>query len=652
MKDHELITDFLVSGRELFDSALAFIPLETPEALDTTLPHFKLVWEGEEFGWLALTEEVAGRDPYKTSTRLRWYGNVLSKALGGHILAERLGEELMMSWNELRFMYNVTQKVAQTTELESIFKSLVELLRDTFGAEAAVISQPGGNAKNISIGTDGRLSDLRVTRMINRLAMHQETVLVNNTEDTLEFVPDGLLDSMLAVNIESQVASSCVIAVFTYTKPGGKTEKQKRSEAFGSTHRLTLEAVSELIGALIDNAELHRREAKSVRFQAQIEIAAAIQKSLLPAKLPVIPGYEIAAGTKPVGQVGGDFFDVFEMPSGHIALIVADVAGKGVPAAMLTSSLRIVLRSQMEHSHFPANILLDANRVLYPDMSRVDLFATVFLAVFHPETGQITWANAGHSPALWYRAKTGEERWLMGTSLPLGIYEEIQTDYHAGHFGGRDVLCVYSDGLSEAETADGRFFGKQGVAETLKLIPGLPLEVTKRFLLDVVNTYGFHQQSGDDQTLLLMGPEVKNDDRIYTNFSLPSTVKHLQELRELFNSHVSQYDPELIKTRWYQEAELALQELASNIIEHAYEYRPGLLTGLFTISAERLTIDFVDAGKQFTGSLCDLEPLEDNLLTEGGFGLHIIKQTMDGCNVQRLGSGLNYWHLQKNIATQ
>ncbi len=647
MRDHELITDFLVSGRELFDSALSFVPLETPEALDLEMPHTKLVFEGEEFGWLVLTEEVAGRDPYKTSARLRWYGQVLSKALGGHLLAERLGDELMISWNELRFMYSVTQKVAQTTELEAIFESLVELLRDTFGAEAALIAQPGGNMKTISIGTEGKLSDLRVTRMVNRIALENQTVLVNTPEDSLDFVPDGLLDSMLAVNIESQVARPCVIAVFTYVN--SKTKKGKRADSFGSTHRLTLEAISELMGALIDNAELHRRETRSMRIQAQIDIAAAIQKSLLPAKLPEIEGYEISAGTKPAGQVGGDFYDVFEMPSGHIGLIVADVAGKGVPAAMLTSSLRIVLRSQMEHNYSPANILLDANRVLYPDMSRVDLFATVFLAVFYPETGQITWANAGHSPALWYRANTGEERWLMGTSLPLGIYDDLKTDYHAGHFGGRDLLCIYSDGLSEAENADGRFFGKAGLAETLRIVPNTPVDVTKQFLLDVVNTFSAEQRMGDDQTLLLMGPQRKQGTKKYQNFSVQAEISQLSELRRLFLGLVASHEKALTNTTWYMEAELALQELASNIIEHAYAYQPGLLTGLFTISAEALTIDLIDAGNKFVGNLGNLESLEDNLLTEGGFGLHIITKTMDACNVERLASGLNHWQLRKNL---
>jgi PAS domain S-box-containing protein len=194
------------------------------------------------------------------------------------------------------------------------------------------------------------------------------------------------------------------------------------------------------------------------RIEQELHVARVIQQTLLPKSVPELEGYQIAAYYRPAREVGGDFYDFFELGDGRLGLVVGDASGKGMPAALVMASTRSVLRSVARRGGAaPEQMLAEANEILYPD-NPPNMFVTCFYGVLDPKSGSFTYANAGHDlPYLRRRGGGCEE--LRARGMPLGLmpdmsYEQKETILQAG-----ESALLYSDGLVEAHDAKGQMFG-------------------------------------------------------------------------------------------------------------------------------------------------------------------------------------------------
>src|SRR5215212_8369682 len=194
------------------------------------------------------------------------------------------------------------------------------------------------------------------------------------------------------------------------------------------------------------------------RLEQELQVARLIQQTLLPKSAPKIEGYQIAAYYQPAREVGGDFYDFFELGDGHLGLVVGDVSGKGMPAALVMASTRSVLRTVSQRGGVaPEELLAEANEILYPD-NPPNMFVTCFYGVLDLKRGTFTFANAGHDlPYL--RRRSGECEELRAKGMPLGLmpdmsYEQKETILQAG-----EAALLYSDGLVEAHDPKGEMFG-------------------------------------------------------------------------------------------------------------------------------------------------------------------------------------------------
>jgi len=182
------------------------------------------------------------------------------------------------------------------------------------------------------------------------------------------------------------------------------------------------------------------RSAKALPDTAEQElaIAARIQSSFLPKSLPALPGWEFTVTLRPARQTCGDFYDIIPLPNGRLGLVIADVADKGTGAALYMALSRTLIRTFAILQHARPDLALNAanHRILQDTGS--DLFVTVFLAVLDPRSGALSYANAGHNPPLLLRAEGQTELLASG-----------------------DVLLLYTDGVTEAQRADGQMFGPQ-----------------------------------------------------------------------------------------------------------------------------------------------------------------------------------------------
>jgi len=210
----------------------------------------------------------------------------------------------------------------------------------------------------------------------------------------------------------------------------------------------------------IETARLHGEEVERQRLERELALGQQIQLALLPKESPVVPGWQVASLYRAARQVGGDFYDFFDLPGepGRLGLVIADVADKGVPAALMMALSRTMIRTAALGGRGPSSALARANELILND-SRTGLFVTAFYAALDVHTGRLAYANAGHNRPLWLRAGTGEIVELAAHGIALGVLEQVELEERVVDVSPGDVLAFYTDGVTEAMDADGQLFG-------------------------------------------------------------------------------------------------------------------------------------------------------------------------------------------------
>jgi len=251
----------------------------------------------------------------------------------------------------------------------------------------------------------------------------------------------------------------------------------------------------------LENARLHREAVEKERMEREIELAASIQKTILPVSLPEVAGLRLAGGNRPTRQVGGDYFDVFPLPDGRTAFCVADVAGKGVPAALLVSTLHACLR-----------ILLDLGVADLPGFvgrihrhllgfSSTRKFVTLFFAVFDPSSREVRYLNAGHNPGI--HLSGGETTLLPSSGPPIGILPDVVHRESTISLGVGDTLVLYSDGITEAVNAEDEEFGMERLIALVKKGRNVSPRSLSGAIFGAVSEFTRGVSQYDDQTVLI-----------------------------------------------------------------------------------------------------------------------------------------------------
>jgi serine phosphatase RsbU (regulator of sigma subunit)/predicted ester cyclase len=222
------------------------------------------------------------------------------------------------------------------------------------------------------------------------------------------------------------------IAIFIHRLSGGKI-----SEEWGAgTGR------SELLGQRLEQ-EIRERE----RVEQELRVARSIQQASLPEEVPTLAGWHISPFYRPAREVGGDFYDFFELDDGRLGIVVGDATGKGVPAALVMASTRSMLRAVAQASDSPGDALRRVNDALVTDIPP-SMFVTCFYAILEPESGSLSYANAGHDLPYLHRNSEAEE--LRARGMPLGLMPDMSYEQKESILEAGDSVLFYSDGLVEA----------------------------------------------------------------------------------------------------------------------------------------------------------------------------------------------------------
>ena len=265
--------------------------------------------------------------------------------------------------------------------------------------------------------------------------------------------------------------------------------------------------------------ELQAAQAERVRLSRideELAVARRIQELFLPRRLPQPAGWQVAAFNRGAQAIGGDFFDCIELPGGHIGIVVADVCGKGVPAALFVALTRSLLRAfslapwafqnheDLTTDDILAGALWFTNDYIVSEHGESNMFITLFYGVLDPETGAISYINAGHNPPLILSPGGESVRELESSALPLGIvagqvFETSQLTLASG-----EMLVSFSDGIPEAMNATGEPYGDERLLAALRQHAAEPAPALVEIITRLVDEYVGGAPQADDMTLLII----------------------------------------------------------------------------------------------------------------------------------------------------
>jgi sigma-B regulation protein RsbU (phosphoserine phosphatase) len=349
-------------------------------------------------------------------------------------------------------------------------------------------------------------------------ASSQITLLANSGSATIS---TRILDDQMHAVLGPDVQIFGTAILVKHTERGWLYVLSRDPEySWTETRQKLVRLVADQTAVAIDNDELSVELRKKERLDQELEIGAEIQRRLLPRQCPNIPGLSLAARCKPANHVGGDYYDFIPTNQNQLqsqlqtspenaswGLVVGDVMGKGVPAGLIMTMVRGMLRGEVLHGNSPAGILQNLNRVMYADLENSHRFVTMFYSEYDPQTRILSYSNAAHNPPLWWHAATKTVSQLDTLGMLIGLdanseYENAQAQLEVG-----DRVIYYTDGLTDAAAAGGDRFDEDNLVTSFRTACkycNTPQEIVEYLFDQVENFIGSDRQNTDDMTLVVL----------------------------------------------------------------------------------------------------------------------------------------------------
>ncbi len=420
------------------------------------------------------------------------------------------------SREQLGVLYESARLVASGADLQSILDDILSLLRQQFKFDLCVIrildedrmtlvvrSQVGMSSQHL--GESER--DLTMDTYIGSTYLTNSTTVVNDTDfmdkphSALIIHREGIKSfAHTPIVIEGQPIG--VLSAFSRTSKGMLTDE----------FIALFVNLAGLIGVAWRNAQQTAGLISAREQERELQIAKTIQISLLPDQIPDLPGIELAGICVPARQVGGDYYDFFPRGDGRLDLVIGDVSGHNVGAALIMAETRTFIHARATDIGRVNSIMQELNEFFYADLTRAELFITMFYAAYQQAGRRLTYSSAGHNRPLLLRRGRGTCERLDAEGLILGIKRQVVFEEQATSLEVGDVLLLYTDGVTEAAHPEtGQFFGEERLCTLLEDIHQLPAQAIVDEILRQVRTFTGVHNFQDDVSLVVL--KIKEEGR-------------------------------------------------------------------------------------------------------------------------------------------
>ena len=464
-----------------------------PHTSALVLPLFR---RGEPFGAIECLGKRGGSFTAADFDRLEVAAEGVSFALDYALLSQEIERRAL----EKDVLLDIARVLSKPFELEEVVATIFVALRQVIDYDAAAIYLVTRGTAILEMvsevgypeGSESAF-DLQIGQgIVGSVAKTGEPVIVPDVHHDARYVAARLTTrSELAAPL---LVEGRVVGVFNL--------ESDHEDAYHEGHLELLVAFAAQAALAVERARTARDRVERRRFEKELAIARDIQRSFLPAEAPRVPGFDLAGTSISHDQVGGDYYDFIAVSETKIGLAIADVSGKGIPAALLMAGFRMSLLAEIRNEFAIRAVMRQVNQLLHESTER-DKFVTAFYGLLDWRNGVLTFANAGHNPPLLLRTDGTTESLIEG-GVALGVLEDARYEERPVAIGHGDVLILYTDGVSEAEDEHNEQFGPERIEQVVRANPAHTARELTQDIVAAVLDWAGERGPGDDLTLLVV----------------------------------------------------------------------------------------------------------------------------------------------------
>ena len=375
--------------------------------------------------------------------------------------------------DKLRMLLDITKKISRSLDLQEVLNLVMDTLDSLIPYDAAgIFVVKCADKSEVAEGEEPCVFQAEAVRgydidELTNLHLKLGEGLIGQVALTAEPItsPD-VRKNPNYINARSETRSEMVAPIISNTEVIGVFDLESDElNAYSEDDLQVLALLASQVAIIIEKVMLHEQLIEKKRLEGQLEVARQVQLELLPARDPQLEGYDISAYNFPTEEVSGDYYDWVQIYDDQIGLVIADVSGKGVPAALLMAFLRASLRAATHVGYSPHISMAKVNYLLWESIER-NQFVTAFYGILDVTNKTLTYTNAGHNPPILLK-QNGDLSFIDRGSIPLGMFRD--TRYHEYYLttDPGDVLMLYTDGVTEANDPHGEEFGRDRLAQAV-----------------------------------------------------------------------------------------------------------------------------------------------------------------------------------------
>ncbi len=413
------------------------------------------------------------------------------------------GAQRTSTRRQLNALLSVSQVMATTTDPNKLLDVIIEEVQEVLDAERStlyLLDEAQGELYS-KILRDENLSEIRLKigeGIAGQVALTGEIINIEKPEQ------DHRLNTIFTTQANLVLRNMLTVPMVNHQQKviGVIQVMNKRGEPFTARDERLLSAMATQAAIGIENARLLSQEIAQQLLNQELDTAKTIQQSFLPNQLPQLNGWQVATYWSPMHEVAGDFYDFIRTPDGRLAIVVADVSGKGVPAALFMALSVTVLRFALELNLSPRELLHRANSTMLNNQQS-GMFTTAFVGYLDEKTGQLTYASAGHLPPIHFHRQTSKCTRLSIHGVAMGVFANATFAESACQIEQGDILAFYTDGITETINADDEEFGEERLIGIIQSLADESADFIAQAVKSAVIQFAKHQGTFDDETLII-----------------------------------------------------------------------------------------------------------------------------------------------------